>query len=145
MRHFLFTVAILAETISYIAGVLGARADENAIDACHKRFVAGELQPGDEIGACYAKATNNRCDGSLDGSNAQVCLDWVESRPKPAATRFRPWQEIWQCNDIRVTVTMRDPNVIEYDLGGTIWGGSRFAKPLNGPLYFNGRPCLPLR
>jgi hypothetical protein len=25
----------------------------------------------------------------------------------------------------------------------TVWlGGSRFAKPFNGPLYFNGRPCV---
>ena len=51
----------------------------DAINVCHKRFQARELQPGDEIGACFAKATNNTCDG-LDGSNAQVCLDWVESR-----------------------------------------------------------------
>jgi hypothetical protein len=67
----------------------------------------------------------------------------LHAKPKPAA--FRPRQEAWQCNDIRVTVTSRAPGMIEYDLGGTIWGGSRFSKELLGLLYFNGRPCLPLR
>jgi hypothetical protein len=33
-------------------------ADDGAIRICDKRFQAGELQPGDEIGACYAKAKN---------------------------------------------------------------------------------------
>jgi hypothetical protein len=28
-----------------------------------------------------------------------------ESEPRPP--RFQPWQAIWQCNDIRVTVTAR--------------------------------------
>jgi hypothetical protein len=51
-----------------------------AINVCDQRFQAGELQPGNEIGACYAKATNNTCEGGLDGSRAQACLDWVESR-----------------------------------------------------------------
>jgi len=62
----------------------------------------------------------------------------------PPLPRFRPWQQVWQCNDIRVTVTARDPFSIEYDLGGTIWGGSRFTV-IKGELYFNTRPCLPLR
>jgi hypothetical protein len=39
------------------------------------------LQPGDEIGACYAKATNNRCDGNLDGSRMEACTDWVDNHP----------------------------------------------------------------
>jgi hypothetical protein len=38
--------------------------------------------------------------------------------PKLAA--FRPWQRIWQCNDIRVTETVNQPGVVNYDLGGTI-------------------------
>jgi len=49
-----------------------------------------------------------------------------------APPRFQPWQEIWQCNDIRVTVTAPDPFSIEYDLGGTIWGGSRFTRIRGG-------------
>ena len=50
-----------------------AHANEAAIEACNEQFSAGKLQPGDEIGACYAKATNNRWDGSLDGrSRASV-------------------------------------------------------------------------
>jgi opacity protein-like surface antigen len=55
--------------------------------------------------------------------------------------RFQPWQMVWQCNDIRVTVTARDPFSIEYDLGGMIWGGSRFTV-VKGQLFFNERPCL---
>src|SRR5262245_26976150 len=62
----------------------------------------------------------------------------------PPLPRFRPWQQVWQCNDIRVTVTARDPFSIEYDLGGTIWGGSRFTV-VKGELFFNGRPCLSLQ
>jgi hypothetical protein len=38
----------------------------------------------------------------------------------PPLPRFRPWQQVWQCNDIRVTVTARDPFSVEYDLGGTL-------------------------
>jgi hypothetical protein len=64
--------------------------------------------------------------------------------PPPPPPHFRPWQQVWQCNDIRVTVTARDPFSIEYDLGGTIWGGSHFTV-IKGALYFNERPCLPLR
>jgi hypothetical protein len=64
-----------------------AHANETAIRACKEQFLAGKLQPGDEIGACYAKATNNQCDGSLDGANAQVCLDWVDDHG---------WKGAWQ-------------------------------------------------
>jgi hypothetical protein len=41
-------------------------------------------------------------------------------------------------------VTARDPFSIEYDLGGTIWGGGHFTV-IKGALYFNERPCLPLQ
>jgi hypothetical protein len=57
---------------------------------------------------------------------------------------FRPWQDVWQCNDVRVTITSRSPEEIEYDLGGMIWGGSRFTV-VRGNLFFNGRPCVPVR
>jgi hypothetical protein len=72
-----------------VLGVSGAHADQAQIDICKKRFDAGELQPGDEIGACYAKATNNRCDGDLDGARAEVCADWVST------------QAFWQCVEER--------------------------------------------
>jgi hypothetical protein len=62
----------------------------------------------------------------------------------PPLPRFRPWQQVWQCNEIRVTVTARDPFSIEYDLGGTIWGGGHFTV-IKGALHFNERPCLPLQ
>jgi hypothetical protein len=49
-------------------------------------------------------------------------------------------------NDIRVTETVNQPGIVNYDLGGTIWGGSQFALDIErGILYFNGRLCLPLR
>jgi hypothetical protein len=61
MRHAILIASVAALLLA--TGV--AHADDAAIRICDKRFQAGELQPGDEIGACYAKATNNRCDGDL--------------------------------------------------------------------------------
>jgi len=65
---------------------------------------------------------------------------------KPTASSWRPWQRVWQCNDIRVTETSIRSGVINYDLAGTIWGGSQFTYDLNHEkIYFNGRACLPVR
>src|SRR5262249_45895920 len=44
-----------------------------------------------------------------------------ENDPPPP---FHPCHKVWQCNDIAVTITGRDRNTVEYDLGGTIWGGA---------------------
>jgi hypothetical protein len=72
-------------------------------------------------------------------------MSWADDGDAPLKPPpFRPWQEVWQCNDVRVTVTSRSPEEIEYDLGGMIWGGSRFTV-VRGNLFFNGRPCVPLR
>jgi hypothetical protein len=79
---------------------------------------------------------------ALSVLSASVAYAADESDPPPP--RFRPWQQVWQCNDIRVTVTARDPFSIEYDLGGTIWGGAHFTV-VKGQLFFNERPCLPLQ
>jgi hypothetical protein len=70
-------------TIALIAMLLLATgtAHADAIDVCKQRFRAGELQPGDEIGACYAKATKNRCDGSLDGADAQAKAELMDFSP----------------------------------------------------------------
>ena len=74
--------------------------------------------------------------------------------PKPAAPvyRWRPWQQAWQCNDIRLIVTSRDQGLIEYDVAGSIWGGARFAVDFrprsggpDGAYWFNGRPCARLQ
>jgi hypothetical protein len=54
-------------------------------------------------------------------------MSWADdgdAPPKPPP--FRPWQKVWQCNDVKVIITSRSPEEIEYDLGGMIWGGSRF-------------------
>jgi hypothetical protein len=52
-----------------------------------------------------------------------------------------PLNMAWQCNDIRVTI-IEGPQGVMYDLGGSIWGGSRFFFARDGALFFNGRPCL---
>ena len=61
-----------------------------------------------------------------------------------AQARFRPWQQTWQCNDLRVTVTGQSPDTINYDIGGSIWGGINFTV-WQGQLYLRGIPCAPLR
>src|SRR5262249_53121364 len=66
-------------------------------------------------------------------------MSWADDGDAPLKPPpFRPWQEVWQCNDVRVTVTSRSPEEIEYDLGGMIWGGSRFTGG-RGNLFFNCR------
>jgi hypothetical protein len=73
------------------------------------------------------------------------CLERARQRGAAHAEGpFQPWQAIWQCNDVRVTITSRSPVEIEYDLGGMIWGGSRITV-VHGNLFFNGWPCVPLR
>ena len=52
-----------------------------------------------------------------------ISVVYAADESDPPLPRFRPWQQVWQCNDIRVTITGRDPFSVEYDLGGTIWGG----------------------
>jgi len=88
---------------------------------------------------------------ALSEDRGEVCdsdnpADCKRPAAKPARGWFKPWQRIWQCNDIRVTETVNQPGIANYDLGGTIWGGSQFMLNFNrGELYFNGRPCLQLR
>ena len=86
---------------------------------------------------------------ALSEDRGEVCdSDNPADCKRPATSRgwFKPWQRIWQCNDIRVTETVSQPGIANYDLGGTIWGGSQFMLNFNrGELYFNGRPCLQLR
>jgi len=61
------------------------------------------------------------------------------------STTFRPWQRMWQCNDVRVTEIVNQPGIVSYDIGGMIWGGSQFTLNIErGDLYFNGRLCVPL-
>jgi hypothetical protein len=79
-----------------------------------------------------------------DSDNPADC-----KRPAAVTPRWRPWQQIWQCNDIRLTVTSWQQGLIDYDLGGSIWGGSRFTVDLRrdpwGAYIFNGRPCARLQ
>src|SRR6266516_3248387 len=54
-----------------------------------------------------------------------TAVAYTADESDPPLPRFRPWQQVWQCNDVRVTITGRDPFSVEYDIGGMIWGGSR--------------------
>jgi len=73
-------------------------------------------------------------DGRADGDTA------------PEYTAFRPWQEAWQCNDLRVTVTSPQLGIVNYDIAGSIWGGINFT--FDGPrhqLYKGQWPCTLIR
>ena len=89
--------------------------------------------------ACYSDGS-----GCRPCKSDRECAEGLGERPKPATYRFRPRQEIWQCNDIRVTWTEPEPGVINYDIGGTIWGGINFTYTPRG-LFLRGVPCVPLR
>ena len=83
--------------------------------------------------------------------NSKLAYDDPACKPKPIV--WRPWQQVWQCNDIRLTVTSRTEGLIEYDVAGSIWGGSQFAVDFRRRFagsgteayYFNGRPCARLQ
>ena len=68
---------------------------------------------------------------------------------EPTPARFRPSQQIWQCNDIRITLTNSAPDVVNYDISGTIWGGINFTAVYSvgpdGGLFLRGVPCERLR
>jgi len=103
------------------------------------------------LAARAVAADNERLDDCAEAPTKaaeQYCLTHGGEAPpaKPARLSFKPWQRIWQCSDIRVTETVNQPGVVNYDLGGTIWGGSNFTLNFQrGDLFFNGRPCLQLR
>jgi len=78
----------------------------------------------------------------LETPEQEACHARCIETPKPA--RFRPWQQAWQCNDLRVTVTAQNPDTINYDIGGSVWGGINFTV-WRGQLYLRGAPCVPLR
>src|SRR5262245_50120132 len=142
--RFMITLALAIVTV-FILGILYARADyawwedwlgltgrAYAIDAPHHTDVEDDSGEGM---ACYD-----------DGSGCRPCKSDRECREGrgPRPVRFRPTQQAWQCNDLRVTVTQTAPFTWNYDIGGTIWGGINFTS--DGPnLYLRGIPCVPLR
>jgi hypothetical protein len=66
--------------------------------------------------------------------------DSPDAKPTVA---FRAWQRAWQCSDIRVTETVTKAGIVNYDLAGTIWGGSQFVLDIQrGTMWFNRRPCV---
>jgi hypothetical protein len=106
--------------------VAADRADAPTEQQCSNRYA-----PGAHNDEQSARATYEHC---LEDAKSMEPI-------KPAA--FRPWQQVWQCNDIRIVEFSNRQGLIEYDLSGSIWGGSQFARDLNRDmLFFNGRPCL---
>jgi len=136
-------IAVLTGAIALVASVLVARAAEPTRDTC---------ATDEECAAvCMKTATTNKekikCYAMLSTRPEEDCFaegDCIKEAPKPV--RWQPWQQVWQCNDIRMTITSRTQGLIEYDLGGSIWGGSRFAVDFRrdpwGKYWFNGRPCI---
>jgi hypothetical protein len=92
--------------------------------------------------ACYNDGT-----GCRPCKTERECAEGLGVRPKPA--RFRRWRMAWQCNDLRVTVTGQNANTINYDIGGTIWGGINLTQTFDlhegYRLFLRGVPCVPLR
>jgi hypothetical protein len=129
-RARLVVIAVLAGATALAVGVLTAR--------------AGEREIPDNAWAntpeCQALKRSTR------GSNIPIpdnCEVGMADEP-PRAVRWQPRQEVWQCNDIRVTWTNTAPGVINYDIGGTVWGGINFTYTPRG-LFLRGVPCVPLR
>ena len=70
----------------------------------------------------------------------------------PPLPRFRPWQQVWQCNDIRVTIAARDPFSVTLRTDGAdfvwtkiIWSSNappRAAPPANGRMTTS--TCSPM-
>jgi hypothetical protein len=78
------------------------------------------------------------CKSEQECKTARAAYAAANVKPVP----FKGWQRAWQCNDIRVTETVTQRGIVNYDLGGTIWGGSQFALDIQrGTMWFNGRPC----
>ena len=89
---------------------------------------------------CEAQVTDLHDTPAERRANIAECLE--QHRPKPRPVAFRPWQEVWQCNDLRVTVTSNAPGMVNYDIAGSIWGGINFT--FDGPrhqLYKGAWPC----
>jgi hypothetical protein len=102
------------------------RADAPTEQECNNRYAPGAHNDEQSARATY-----------------EHCLEDAKSMEPIKPVAFRPWQQVWQCNDIRIVEFSNRQGLIEYDLSGTIWGGSQFARDLNRDmLFFNRRPCL---
>src|SRR5262245_50878436 len=98
----------LAITFFLMVGLMIARAEPSRADM----LAQAEKQ-------CKEIVANNRRDASYDTCNNQFAFlkdddDDLPPPPKPVA--WRPWQQVWQCNDIRLTVTSARQGIIHYDL-----------------------------
>jgi hypothetical protein len=109
--------------------VAADRADATTEQQCSNRYAPGAHNDEQSARAAY-----------------EHCLEDAKSMEPIKPDAFRPWRQVWQCNDIRIVEFSNRQGLIEYDLSSTIWGGSQFARDLNRDmLFFNGRPCVPLK
>jgi len=115
--------------ITAARAVAADRADASTEQKCSNRYA-----PGAHNDEQSARATYEHC---LEDAKSMEPID-------PAA--FRPWRQVWQCNDIRIVEFSNRQGLIEHDVSSTIRGGSQFARDLNrDTLIFNGRRCAPLK
>ena len=146
--RFMITLALAIAAV-FILGILYARADytdwENWLGINGRAYYIIKEEPWE------VKRTNPEDDSGEgmacydDGSGCRPCKSDRECREGrgPRPVRFRPTQQVWQCNDLRVTVTQTAPFTWNYDIAGTIWGGINFTS--DGPnLYLRGVPCIAL-
>ena len=139
-RARLTVIAALVGTTALAAGILVARAAEPTRDTCQT--------DEDCAAACMKTAKTNKekieCWAIVSTRPAEECKAAGDCIDTPKPVRFRPSQSVWQCNDLRITVTQSAPYTWNYDIGGTIWGGINLTS--DGPnLYLRGVPCVPLR
>jgi len=103
-----------------------------------------ECTPGSKYCKCDNEKTGTGCFIQQECGELETGEPCANEHPRPV--RFRPWQEIWQCNDLRVTVTSNAPGIVKYDIAGSIWGGINFT--FDGPrhqLYKGAWPCALVR
>jgi hypothetical protein len=104
-----------------------------AVALCVWPARAAEDDSGEGM-ACYNDGT-----GCRPCKTDRECAEGLGARP----VAFKGWRRAWQCSDIRVTETVTQRGIVNYDLAGTIWGGSQFALDIQrGTMWFNGRPCV---
>jgi hypothetical protein len=137
----------LAGAIALIAGILVARAEPTARQQCEADLLGHTVSKADraqelaDIKECVCFKEHAQDGEALETPEQQDGYDrCMGKQPRHAALRFQSMQWVFQCNDIRATITWRGRDVWEYDLGGSIIGGSRFVQTRDG-LAFNGRPC----
>jgi hypothetical protein len=85
--------------------VAADRADATTEQQCSNRYAPGAHNDEQSARAAY-----------------EHCLEDAKSMEPIKPDAFRPWRQVWQCNDIRIVEFSNRQGLIEYDLSSTIWG-----------------------